>query len=336
MQGLENIGATCAANSLIQIICRTKFLRDSILLEKNIPDNTLAIELKEIIQLMYIDKKSLSPRKFITKLYNIFSDIFTFGEQLDINELWLFLFNKISSEIGNELNDNMLIDDNINSNELTSSISDTNIELLYNKCTNVMNNINNNKTSNWLESSQGIILNIITCNKCKNTLYNFEPFSSIPLDINNNINKSVTNMFRNSLKSYINKDEWKCNKCNECTEYTKIFKIWKLPPILIFNIKRFDNINVKNHAEIDINEKIIIKKGNVLSNIDANYNYNLTSIGLHLGDINNGHYCAICKDETDDKFILYNDLNINKIEDNNYKKIIKNNKDAYMIIYTLT
>ena len=143
-------------------------------------------------------------------------------------------------------------------------------------------------------------------------------------------------MFRNSLKSYINKDEWKCNKCNECTEYTKIFKIWKLPPILIFNIKRFDNINVKNHAEIDINEKIIIKKGNVLSNIDANYNYNLTSIGLHLGDINNGHYCAICKDETDDKFILYNDLNINKIEDNNYKKIIKNNKDAYMIIYTLT
>ena len=94
MQGLQNLGNTCAINTLIQIICRNSFLRNSIL-NVDISNNTLAIELKEIIQLMYIDKKSLSPRKFITKLYNIFSDIFRFGEQLDINELWLFLFNKI-------------------------------------------------------------------------------------------------------------------------------------------------------------------------------------------------------------------------------------------------
>ena len=51
MQGLQNLGNTCAINTLIQIICRNSFLRNSIL-NVDISNNTLAIELKEIIDLV--------------------------------------------------------------------------------------------------------------------------------------------------------------------------------------------------------------------------------------------------------------------------------------------
>jgi len=47
MQGLENLGLTCAANSLIQMMCRNNNIRN-IILEDNIPHNTLSHELKEI------------------------------------------------------------------------------------------------------------------------------------------------------------------------------------------------------------------------------------------------------------------------------------------------
>jgi len=48
MQGLENIGSTCAINSLIQIICRNTYLRDTIL-SYELSDDTLTNNLKEIL-----------------------------------------------------------------------------------------------------------------------------------------------------------------------------------------------------------------------------------------------------------------------------------------------
>ena len=76
MQGLQNLGDTCAINSFIQIFCRIDELRNLILNEKNIPDNSLSFELKEILHLMHNENKSLSPNKFINYFYTIFANIF--------------------------------------------------------------------------------------------------------------------------------------------------------------------------------------------------------------------------------------------------------------------
>lgn len=326
MQGLKNLGSTCAINSLIQIICRNKYLRNSILIE-DIPENTLSIELKEILKILYIDKKSVSPNKFINALY-LFLNHFTLGEQIDITELWFLLFDKISDEI------NILTPklpyfkeyDNMNLNH-------PNINL---KANYIINNLNNNKTSKFLQNTQGVILNTIECTNCNYSSYNFEPFIAIQLDLpdNNNDTITLTTLLRNYLETTTNHDDWKCEKCNKCTQYIKSHKLWKLPNTLIFLIKRYVNINIKNNKPVNINNKINIKNGCILSDLNLEVNYNLSSCGIHIGNLHGGHYYAICKDEETNNYILYDDLNI-RIYNNDNINFLKKNSDVYMVVYTL-
>ena len=101
MQGLANLGFTCAINSLIQIICRNDLLRDTII-NYELEDNSLLTNLKEVLVLMHINNKSIIPKKLVAKLYSIFGNIFNYGEQIDITELWIFINQQIISEINKE------------------------------------------------------------------------------------------------------------------------------------------------------------------------------------------------------------------------------------------
>lgn len=326
MQGLQNLGNTCAINTLIQIICRNNFLRKSIL-DVAISNNTLAIELKEILNIMHNDKNSLSPNKFVKNLFDKLK-VFNFGEQLDLTELWLLLFEKISDEISDYIPkiEHKKYFDNLN-------INDNRIHL---KANYIINNFNNNKSCMWLQNVQGVILNIIECTECNNSSYNFEPFTAIQLDLpkESDVTISLTSLFRNYLKHTTNKDEWICEKCKKCTKYKKLLKLWKVPNVLVFFLKRYNNIGKKNNKSVDINEKINIKKGCILSDNDLEVSYNIKSIGCHIGNLDGGHYYAICKNESDDNFAMYDDLNI-KVFNNGNTNFLKNNDKCYMIVYSL-
>lgn len=339
MQGLENLGSTCAINSLIQIICRTHYLRN-IFLSDDIKQDTLSHELKEILNLMHNQKHSLSPKRFVNRLYTHMNGIFIQGEQIDIGELWMFLFDKLSTE--------QSIDDNIALPELVSTI---NIEHdnkslsqsleLKNLCIHTIGKMNQQKTSKLLESCQGIILNIIKCNKCNKSIFNFEPFITIQLDLPED-NPTITSqlsqptlaaLFRNFLQANTHHDDWKCENCNECTSYTKMLKLWKLPPVLIFVVKRFANMTNKNTKPININRSICVKKGSVINQIESDYHYYCTSFALHYGNLSGGHYCAACTHE--ENIVLYDDLKMTILKKEDFSKIYENNNTAYMIVYSL-
>jgi ubiquitin C-terminal hydrolase len=336
MQGLQNLGSTCAINSLIQIICRTDYLRD-IIIKSEIPCETLSAELKEILDMMHTQKHSLSPRKFLMHLYKHFGTIFREGEQIDIGELWMFLFDKLATELGHsmiiEIDENPVTNNikYINTYDNTMIAQHPDIIAL---CEHTIHKINNYKISTWLETSQGIMLNIIKCNKCCNALYNFEPFISIQLDIPDDTSvPSITTMFKNYLKMQTCNDGWKCESCNQYTSYTKSVKIWKMPKVLIFTINRFANAQMKNTAAVNINKTICIKKGSVLSDMSNDYSYKCTSIAYHFGNLFGGHYCTLCN--VNDQFILYDDLNISIVNEEQMKNVFEGSKDAYMVVYTL-
>ena len=334
MQGLENLGSTCAINSLIQIICRTSDLRN-ILLDDNIPQNTLSSELKEILDMMHNKNHSLSPKKFINSVYRFLEGIFRRGEQIDIVELWMFIYNKIAEELGKPLESivpkNHVLDDNIN---ITDTFSLSQCKQLAIHCDSVIQNMNEYKTSLWQDTNQGIFLGILKCKKCSKYIYNFEPFINISLDFcEDNGVESLASMFRNYLKEHTHAGDWKCEHCNEKTPYTKSLKIWKLPKVIIFTINRFKNAMQKNTKPININKTLCVKKGSVVTNMKEDVTYKATSFGMHYGNLFGGHYCAVCN--VDDKYVFYDDLNISIVNKENEKKIYQNNRDAYMIVYSL-
>ena len=161
MEGINNLGATCAINSLIQMICRCQRLRD-VILNSNTGEGTFTYELKEVIDLIHNQKKSINPMKFINNFYIIFKGIFNRFEQLDINELWLYVFDKINEETSITLEGNL--------DEYESKIAV----------------FNNNKTSDILKLVQGIFINIISCS-------NFREYSvSFKYITNTSINKYCT------------------------------------------------------------------------------------------------------------------------------------------------
>jgi ubiquitin carboxyl-terminal hydrolase 8 len=343
MQGIENLGSTCAINSLIQIITRNDILRN-IILNNNFADNTISDQLKEIINLMYVQNNSIIPRKFLNTFYTIFKDIFYSGEQIDIGELWTFLSDKISEEIEgivdtskdkNKKDMKMLEEDQLTEGVVYNDDKELhnamiNCKLLKKKYEYYYKKFNM-KTSMWQKSTQGFYLNTTRCVDCNLTFYNFEPFTSLNIDIPKDMtHPKISDMISKSLKEEIIQGDWFCSKCNKNRAYKKSTKLWKLPDVLVIIIKRFINIHLKNDAPISINDYLNFNKGSILSN-KKDVVYNFSSVALHFGSLNGGHYSAICN--TPDGDILYDDRNVIKIDiqDMNFKDKSSN---AYMLVYT--
>lgn len=312
MEGIENLGGTCAINSIIQIIIRNDNLR-SIILNSLAPQNSLTNELKEIIDLIHNQHKSINPRKFINYFFETFKGIFNRYEEIDINELWLYLYNKIFEETSINLKPISYI----------SSIFDKHDYDIYVH--------NNKKTCELTRNVQGSFINIIECSKCKNKSYSFEPFISMSLDIEEN--QSIANLIIKSLiKEVREADDWRCDKCREKCSYIKMKKIWRLPKVLFISLNRFNETFEKNNLNIYINNNINFNK-DCIETSKTDQIYNIQGLGLHYGNLLGGHYTALC--ELSDKYYLYNDNNVIKYNKDDIYEQLKNNNSAYMIVYEL-
>lgn len=340
MQGIENLGSTCAINSLIQIITRNDILRN-IILSNSFADTTISGQLKDIIDLMYVRDNSIIPRKFLSTFYTIFKDIFYSGEQIDIGELWTFLSDKICDESeAIEASEEPLNAAGAAKDHLTEGVvykddaefynAMVNCKLLKKKYEYYYNKFNK-KTSMWLKSTQGFYLNTTRCLHCNLTFYNFEPFTSLNIDIPKDMtHPRVSDLISKSLKEEDIQGDWYCPKCAMNRAYRKSTKLWKLPDVLVIIIKRFINIHTKNDAPISINDYLNFNKGSILTNKkDAVYTF--SSAALHFGSLNGGHYSAICN--TPDGDILYDDRNVVKI-DAKELDFKDRSTNAYMLVYT--
>lgn len=312
MEGIDNLGGTCAINSILQIIIRNDNLR-SIILNSSVPTNSLTNELKEIIDLIHNQNKSITPHKFINYFFETFKGIFNKYEEIDINELWLYLYNKIFEETS------------INSKPIPyiSSINDKHDYDIYLH--------NNKKTCELSRNVQGSFVNIIECSNCNHKSYSFEPFISMPLDIIEN--QSIANLIINSLIEEIREaDDWKCERCNRKCSYKKMKRIWKLPKILFISLNRFNETFEKNNSNIYINNNINFNK-ECIETAKKNQIYNLKGLGLHYGNLLGGHYIALCN--IMDDYYLYNDNNVIKYKKEDIYEQLKNNNSGYMIVYEL-
>ena len=315
MEGIDNLGGTCAINSLLQIIIRNDKLR-SVILNLNPPENSFTSELKEVIDLIHNQKKSIRPSKFIDIFFKTFQGIFIRNEEIDINELWLFVYNKIFDETS-----------------YPSPIPSLKSNDIYIKHDNDIFLHNNKKTSSLTSIVQGSYINVIECSCCKYKSYSFEPFISMSLDLADN--ETIANLIMKSLLYETREaDDWKCDKCLQKCSYLKMKRLWKLPPVLFISLNRFKDMYHKDNTNIYINDNIKFNIGSV-ETLDKDCIYSLQSLGFHYGNLSGGHYTALC-DMKDETFNFYNDNDIKTFKKADVYLELKENNTAYLIVYELS
>ena len=136
----------------------------------------------------------------------------------------------------------------------------------------------------------------------------------------------------------------------------KNFKFLNLPRILIVTLKRFE-------FNKDLNKKLKINKyfefPNILflnsyanskdakdNNLIDNYKYILKGIIIHKGDTENGQYWSIIRDIKSNKWIKFDDTNVNEInfldvKNNSYELknddflLDENENNAYILFYSI-
>jgi ubiquitin carboxyl-terminal hydrolase 36/42 len=161
---------------------------------------------------------------------------------------------------------------------------------------------------------QGKSILSIKCKCCGTLKKTFEDFSSINLNVKNNL----VSTFMEYLKVELHDDPnnlYFCDTCKKETITEQKITLHTLPNVLIIVLKRWNVQGTIDYpSELSIKEQGVLKK------------YKLTGIVNHYGHVNNGHYT--CNISVNGEYFFIDDASVNKSE-------YSINKNAYILLYTL-
>ena len=314
--GLVNLGATCAVNSLIQIIAHNTTLRTILLAAAPKESTTISSQLTDIIDKIYTRKLNVSPAGFMKALYTAFSTLLRPGDQHDIGELWMLIADKIAEEQA----ESQAVPQR--SSQKTSPIDK--------KVQQTVQAINGNKSSAWLNAIQGTQLSVLRCHNCQDQPWNPEVFTSIQIEIPHSpdATPAIEDLLLNN--HVIEKlDGWTCDKCKK-QGADKQIQMHSLSKVLMVVIKRFQMTRTGDFAKVYA--PVNISANLVFSFNDHNYAYILTGIGNHYGNGNGGHYIALTRDSIDSQsWTCYDDMAQTPVPSDH--EFLNENKDAYILCY---
>lgn len=329
LQGLVNIGNTCSINTLIQCLGNCSLFRKYILDDKckfiKSKDKQYSIgeELQTILKQMWIEKHSLIPKRFLNAIQETLGDMYQIGrEQIDFTEVLMILFHHLTEESHDE---NIQLDFY---NEYT--VPNDILQHIHTKAVTTWKTHNKQNNSLLLNILQGTQIQQIECKDCNKMYHNIEPFKFIYLDIDKTKEKMTFHDCLTKLFGIEKIPDWKCDKCNSSNN-EKALRLWSMPKVFIFIINRIYGME-KVNTPLDIPLRMSFTAGVELKNPTVTNTYRLTAIANHYGNsIHYGHYNAICSNEEGNEWYMYDDMNIQKINDIN--GVLNNNKNVYALFY---
>ena len=321
-RGLNNIGATCYMNSVLQNFYHCYDLSNILynIFEKTPKEiktkfkqfpMTLAL-LGVIRGLSFDERKSISPTKFKEIIGN--NPLFRNFEANDSKTLTLYVLDNLNRELNEFYNTNDIIVEGIK-NEIRN-FKEKDAE-------SIVSLFNNNYNSIIGELFHGLKISKYKCSKCNNCVNVYQIFNIITCPIektffeikNKNNKKPLTtkDLKINILDCFKLEEEIKifngqnllyCEKCNKANDATSVDKIIFAPKILILFLDRGENN--KFNCEVDFGEELDIN--NFLE--VKGKNYNLIGVIEHLGKSGpSGHFIANCR-HFDKKWYLFSDSEI--------------------------
>lgn len=345
MIGINNEGFTCYMNTLMQCLATVKDIVPSLtsaVHEQN-PDpvnNQFTVLVSEALTKIKRSTKDdtskpMSIRQVLMCSQHTFKmNMFT---QHDLHEILMLIVTKIHDDTGSNV-----------PKIIGEPAGNSKLDKLSAICRKNFYRDNEWKSSFVSRSLYGQIVKQIVCGSCGHAHHNYETFITLNLDIHNNsdtetVETTITDFMKHRMLT-----DWKCDKCNVVCPSEQRTYIWHLPKTLIICIKRFEaspdyTSMKKNKKMVEVPINLTIDKEYVLNPTlepDQLRQYELSSIGVHLGSMNNGHYLAYVRDETNNKWYMVDDDIVRDVdlpEEITEKKTNHLQLDnAYILVYNLS
>lgn len=340
-------------------------------------EGSLIYSINKLFDAMWRENCKITPRSLKTKIgeYNI---AFAGNDQQDSQEVLNLILDSIHEEtkikVNIEYNDipenitNFINTYNYNKNIIDSTICEiqknkyidiqsklvlNNIDMLtfYKACDFWKKYISKNY-SIITELFTGLFYSKIICDKCRNMSESFEPFLML------NVETEGCNTLEDCLKNFSKEenlmDLYKCTTCNEHVSAKKKMHIWEPPEILIIQLKRFKNEEVKipvyNQYPSNIGYQTKFVQSKIHSIIDFpmtnlqltdnyhsvnkknNHSYDLYAVTDHTGNCGGGHYSSYCKNKINNTWYKFDDEHVYEIPSENIKSELVSEK-AYILYY---
>ncbi|CAF2833116.1 unnamed protein product [Rotaria sp. Silwood2] len=139
---------------------------------------------------------------------------------------------------------------------------------------------------------------------------------------------------QDTVKDIGNHGQWYCQHCDKLRHAKKKIYLLELPPVLILQLKRFNN-DLRSFSKIDTLieydlDDLDLNTYVVPSRQDKSIRYKLTAVSNHWGRfIDGGHFVTYAKLPTTQDWYKYNDDRVGKMD----KSIHVNNYSAYTLVY---
>ena len=122
---------------------------------------------------------------------------------------------------------------------------------------------------------------------------------------------------------------YKCEVCKSTETPLKKIQIYKCPYYFIIHLKRFIDEKSKINTEVNFPIRGLNLKDYIVDENDKIEKiYDLTGIMYHSGNLQYGHYYAVCYNIKLKKWLLFNDDKVNEIKESDISI-----KDAYVLFY---
>lgn len=329
--GLQNLGATCYMNSILQILSSTS-LMVLYVLNKDEPvygfqplfqqlrrlhgdqaELTVSWSLLQIIETMWTKNCLIEPIHFFKKIQKKFKE-FQSRQQCDAHEFFTLLLDAINTETKDT--DAQL--------QVPPSLTAVQ-EKYYRTLKHYFEQNNSFITRIYLST----LMNQIHCHRCGYTNHVFDHQMSLSIDIPENC-RSVKDGLDSFFQESVLNADYKCDRCKQASSTTQKYSLYQTPNILSIHLKRFcqtkHNRLMKLSNRVDFDFQLDLTE---YTTTDTNAQYELFGVVYHFGQLNNGHYIACAKHPVSNTWYMYDDETPRLVT--NKEQIVNHN--AYILFY---
>ncbi|KAK0091362.1 hypothetical protein PV326_003335, partial [Microctonus aethiopoides] len=331
--GLKNLGNSCYMNSIIQCLSNTAYLAKYFIenayeddLNTNSDNETrgqIAVEFASVIKALWRGQyKSIAPHH-LKKTIGHYKLQFDSYEQQDSHEFLTFLLDWMHNDLRK--------DDIKLRRDGPLSAADKEWEKAM-----------EGQISTVSQLFYGQLRSSICCMTCSSRSITYETFNSLSISLMESYRCTLDDCLKNFLSGQ-KISGWACPNCKKPRDATKKFDFVKLAPIMVIHLNRFAGTDVglekKNTQvvfplnDLDLRPYLVIDSdsSNTLHNNSRHYNYNLYAMSNHYGSMGGGHYTALCKNSTLNKWYKYDDQTVTEVAESYVKTQCAS---AYLLFYS--